>query len=201
MRLKKVIFNPFFFVLFAIFYIAGRVDVYLCCILCAAIHEGGHILAAKICNADISSVGFSGYGMNISLQNEQYTSYLQDIFIALSGPFFNLLAAICAMPFIYRSNFMECFAGINLILFLLNLLLVSVLDGGRAFYAFLCFFTDPYRAKKAIAATSVCFTILLIGAGIVILVKTRYNISLLVIGIWLMLELMKQKVENPLSLL
>jgi len=135
--------------------------------------------------------------MKITFKNNIYTSYLQDIFIALSGPFLNLLSALCAMPFVDRSNFVECFAGINLILFFVNLLPISVLDGGRTFYAFLCLFFDPFRARKITNLVSVLFIILLNIVGLYVLCQTRFNVSLLLIGVWLSVDLIKQKVENP----
>ncbi|MPM66362.1 hypothetical protein SDC9_113269 [bioreactor metagenome] len=134
--------------------------------------------------------------MKITFKNNLYTSYLQDIFIALSGPFFNLLAALCAMPFVDRNNYIECFAGLNLILFFLNLLPVSVLDGGRTFNAFLCLFFDPFKARKITNLLSVFFIFLLNITGLYVLCQTKFNVSLLLIGIWLSVGLIKQKVEN-----
>ena len=102
-----------------------------------------------------------------------------DVVISLSGPVTNLLV-FGIFLFINPD-----FAYINLFIGLFNILPASSLDGGQALYLILLSLTDANRASVVIDVITVIISVPLFAAGIYVLLQTRYNFSLLFIGLYL----------------
>lgn len=107
----------------------------------------------------------------------------KDIIIILAGPFFNIIAYLVFLLFNLKLSYINLYIG------LFNLLPAASLDGGQLLYLFLQKrFTAGLSAKIADIITIItafpicCF-------GIIILFKSKYNFSLLFIGIYLFLSL------------
>lgn len=101
-------------------------------LLCAALHECGHILAFCALTGHFPRItcSFSGLamemdGVRLSLQKENL--------LLLAGPAANLLAALAAYLLIqHRASYLRYFfACENLCMALFNLLPIGFLDGGR----------------------------------------------------------------------
>jgi Zn-dependent protease len=101
-------------------------------VLCAAgLHELGHLTAAWGCGAEVKGLRLDLFGARMELGG--LLSYGQEFFVAAGGPFVSLLCAAVAYPLSLRCGGVRWgeFAGVSLLLGLVNLLPVGTLDGGR----------------------------------------------------------------------
>ncbi len=120
----KIIFNFGFFLAVSLFCLIDTKGVALCTFCSCIIHEIGHIMAAILCNVKIEKISF-GFGGIKMVSEGKIKGLGSDIFVLLSGPFFNITAAL----FYYHLGCYTAFS-VNLILAVFNLLPFSNLDGG-----------------------------------------------------------------------
>ncbi len=138
-----------FFMTIALFCLLDAPELALSAVCACVIHEGGHIFASSLCDMSIKKIIFWAGGVKIQTE-EKITAISKDIYILLSGPVFNFIAALfyffagCYSPF-----------SVNLILGLFNLLPFSNLDGGTILRKILEHFEiNPDRPMKIISFVS-----------------------------------------------
>ena len=93
----------------------------------AAVHELGHIAAAKLMRIGISSITLLPLGADISFSRMR--SYREEFVTASAGAAVNLVTAIFCMP-LAKSEFADLFVTSNIALAVMNLLPIKTLDGG-----------------------------------------------------------------------
>ncbi len=117
----------------------------------AAAHEGGHLLAMRICGRRLVRLRMTLTGAEIV-----YTqgSYRDDFAIALAGPAASLLLALGAAAAGRASGVPSLYtlSGVSLVLGTFNLLPAPPLDGGRALFAGLCVRSGPESAVRILRA-------------------------------------------------
>ncbi len=120
----KIVLKFGFFLATALLCLIDKGGLALCMMCSCVIHEIGHIISAVLCDVKIEKIVFDFGGIKM-VSECKIKSISTDIFILLSGPFFNMLSAL----FYYQ---LECYTAfsVNLILALFNLLPFSTLDGG-----------------------------------------------------------------------
>ena len=106
-------------------------------LLAAALHECGHLLAARLMKIPIRGIRLDFLGARIDV-GAVVLSYGQEWLLAAAGPLFSLLLATLAAPFWSVSLFLRAFSAASLLLGILNLLPVRSFDGGRMLECFLC---------------------------------------------------------------
>ena len=164
-------------------------------VLSSLLHESGHLLVMTSVGNKPKAVRFEITGMNIIRQPDTAISIKNEMLIALGGPLVNLillLISVILLCFCEDENIMT-FACVNLILMIFNLLPVKGLDGGGALYYFLSQKYDNEISSKILKITSTVFIILIYSWGIYVLISSRYNISLIIIAIFLTLLLFGNK--------
>ena len=122
MNKTKIKISPLGVISFLTMYFLNG-DDFLLMLLCAFLHEAGHLLAMLICKVrpSVISLGF----MNFNIEyNKSKTTYKKDIFISLSGPMANLAFALLGIVEGWKEFFF-----VNFILFSINVLPVRSLDG------------------------------------------------------------------------
>lgn len=126
LRIRGVVLNfEFsFFVVMALMFILCEPQLIAVIAGGCIIHEGGHIFAAAVSGVRIERVCFAAGGIRIFTE-KRINSLSKDIFLLLSGPCFNLLAALA-----YYNSGEYLPYSVNLVLGLYNLLPFSCLDGG-----------------------------------------------------------------------
>ena len=169
-----------------LFYITDNFKMFILIFCAALIHEVAHIIFIKICGNTIEKVEVLAIGLNIVQKG--CLGFKQDIIIALSGPLINLF--IFFLSYYLWFNFfpieeLSYFCGVNFLLFLINILPVLPLDGGRALYAFLLLKYDIIFAQNLFFWLSIIVSISLFIIGCVIFIHTRYNLSLIIISLFL----------------
>lgn len=134
----------------------------MCAAGALALHEGGHLLAARCMGQEIESLRIRPYGAAIRLAHPP-DSPMTECMIAFAGPAASLLGAAVAVGLLRVLPgllFLEDFAQFSLMLALGNLLPALPLDGGRMLRAALLMICSAERAGR------ICFVMgmLLCGA-------------------------------------
>jgi Zn-dependent protease len=136
---------------------------------CAALHELGHIWAARRYGAKPVRIRISGLGVFVQIESPGETSPHQAITVALAGPGISALssAALVAAVWLVTGSFeqtsllaglqqynlaalLQLLAVANAGLTLFNLLPVFPMDGGRALSGLLALFATPRRAAMLV---------------------------------------------------
>lgn len=159
------------------------------------IHESGHLIMLLVSGNKPEIVRFELTGINIIRNQEIRVSHKNEIFISLGGPLVNgfVFFACCICLCFYNYDAVMTFACINLILMTFNLLPVKRLDGGNILYFLLSQKYEIFFSCKILNITSVVFITLIFIWGIYVLVLTGYNISIIIIAIFLTLSLFGDK--------
>ena len=140
---------------------AGRGTTLAVAALSALAHEGGHLLAARLCGAAVRSAVFSPVGGEIRTAGRML-SYHKDIIIALAGPAVSAAAAGVFFLF-YRLRPGDVplqAAATNAVFAAVNLLPVRPLDGWRILRGIL-YRREVPDAEKRLRGAGV-FTVILI---------------------------------------
>ena len=146
-------------------------------------HELGHVAAVYVCGSRIRAFTFAPFGF--CLHFDAMLSYPCDAAIAAGGAGANLLAAFLlsvAAKYLPQLHNLTLASGVNLLIGLFHLLPALPLDGGRTLYAILAQITDEHRAFAVTRALSLLTGTAITALGVYILLKTRYNISILAVG-------------------
>ena len=147
------------------------------------LHELGHVLALRLTGGRIRGIAPASLGL--TLRYGALLSYGRDAAVAFGGPAANLAAALLAMGLAGRlpeAPGLSLFAGVNLMLGVFHLLPARPLDGGGVLRALLARRMEIDRADRIVTRMSRIVGLVLTGAGVYILVKTRYNMSILAVG-------------------
>jgi stage IV sporulation protein FB len=157
-------------------------------LLCAVIHECGHIIMLRILKAPVEKISFRLFGIGIVLKKGMALSYGQEIAVALAGGTANFITCIPAYILFHNKLFPGQSGAIfafSLLLGIFNLLPIGSLDGGRALEAALCRKMSCGLAGKIVNIVSAIFIVPLTAAGVYVIIQTGYNISLIVAVIYL----------------
>ncbi len=145
------------------------------------IHELGHIVAVWLSGGKIRKINFTFFGAEIYYGGSM--SYVNDIVIGAAGPLTNMCVAImvaAAPDFKYFDS--ELFSGFNLFYAIVNLVPVSVTDGGRILKAVLSLAVEETLAEKTFWALNVVFTAVIDVIGVILLLYYT-NPTLIICGI------------------
>lgn len=107
--------------------------------LSAALHEGGHIFAYRICGTRMESIQLLPFGICAVPKDTLKITPTNEVFCAAAGPTVNLLISVLllAFPFPAENETVRYLLYCNVALFLINILPILPLDGGRfLYYAF-----------------------------------------------------------------
>lgn len=159
-------------------------------VLCALWHELWHIIAVHIIGGKVKTLSAERFSISLSTAS---MSYKQEAAAAIAGPaasfaafiFFALIARYTGM-----SKTAVFIAASNLALFTVNILPVFPLDGGRVLLCLLCQKLERDNAVKITKLISGIFLLPLCGLSVIILIESGYNLSLIIICVYLLLLLL-----------
>ncbi len=132
-------------------------------VLCAAIHECGHIGAALFLDRRLGVPVRRANGFLLPVRAS--LSYKEEIFVAAMGPAVNMLfALLCFLARGLGEAFFDAFAALSLLTAAANLLPVGGYDGERILRAWLSLHTDSQHVASVCSALSIglsgCLTLL-----------------------------------------
>ena len=149
----------------------------ICCFLAAALHELGHILMMRWCGVRVRRVRLRLF--DALIEADEAPSFAADVLITLGGPAVNLLCAVVFCPFSLKLGLPHLMLGV------FNLLPVMSLDGGHLAAICLSRRFSPRFCDLALCISTVIFLVPLTAAGFMILCRSGYNYSLLLIALYL----------------
>lgn len=133
--------HPLLPVLWGVTALLGRLYALLPVLAALALHEGGHLLAARLVGARIREMEITPYGGVMTVEQMEGLSPGRAFFLALGGPLFSLAGCCLALPLLRAGwadfDFIAGFFRGNLFMLALNLLPALPLDGGRMLRALL----------------------------------------------------------------
>ena len=125
----------------ALFFLTGQLKVYLIVMLFALLHEIAHLLVGIILKFKPKQIEMMPFGFWIDLEpkKDDYKrkiiksniTELKYIFVALAGPLFNLIMVILFEKLNIEKTIKDLIIYSNFFLFILNLIPIYPLDGGR----------------------------------------------------------------------
>ena len=163
-------------------------------------HEFSHILAAIISGATIYGIKILPIGLNAQIDDSRTSKYSK-VYIYLSGPCINLIIA-SAIYILNACHFVskELTLGvqINIWLAFFNLLPILPLDGGKIAMELLASRYGLFRASKQMQILSIILSITIICLGFIVFMQTQYNVSLGLIGLYILLCTKRSKKETAI---
>lgn len=191
--MKKYRISPLMLMLMAAFIVIDGTWFALYAVLCALWHECWHIIVLRIMGAGSCAVSFRQYGISLKTG---VLSYSREAAAALAGPAASLAAAVVFAAVSRYAAFTETTVFLtfsNFALFAVNILPVYPLDGGRALHCLLCLKLNIAAAVRVTRIISVIFLLPLAVFSVIILIRTGYNLSLVIICIYLAILLIGVK--------
>ncbi len=180
---RFVYISPFVILLFLAACALGltaKLALAYCAVL---LHEAAHFFACVFLKEQVLKIRFMPYGLNLVtafIRNPKH-----EMLISVCGPLANiLLAAFCRQGF---------FQTANLVLFALNICPALPLDGGVFLKGALSLKCGYVRAVKKLLSVTRIFAVIFLFIGFVLLILSKYNISLLLIGLFLLYNIKYEK--------
>ena len=164
-------------------------------IFASLIHEIGHlILLKKSVNSKQLDIDLRFFKLNIIDPNRSNKTFFEDLKVLIAGPIFNFLTFILfiIMFEISKNDKLYFFALQNLILFIFNLLPVVPLDGGQILFILLLYKIDFVSSQKIITIISLILIYILSFIGFFIFLYSKYNVSILILSIYMIFSLYKK---------
>ena len=152
-------------------------------LLSLAVHEAGHLLAARLVRVRVSALSVTPFGCGLRLDNLFALSPGQQLAVASGGPAASLLLLLVDGAMAHWGLLSPALAlralRINLTLLLFNLLPALPLDGGRMLYALLSTKLDRKSAVRPAAALGyVAALSLIVGTAWLWIRVHRLNLTL-----------------------
>lgn len=188
-KVKKIDFSfgvPFLAA--ATIFLSGNLRLnYLYAVFFSSLHEAGHIAAMQCFGKIPKSITLGLTGIRIE-KNDISLSYKQECIVALCGPAVNLV-------FLVIFGFID-FTGlpfaINAGLFIVNMLPVKTLDGGRFIYNFILSVADEKKAEKVLDLLEISTAFLLIAVLVISLVTEFVNSSFVLFTVFLVIAIVSE---------
>ncbi len=152
-----------------------------------SVHETGHLFAMWLCECNPKRIKLIPTSVQIS---SSFTKkYKNDIAVALCGPAVNIVLFFTLyVNFIaFKNQITLCYALINLVIGIFNLLPFAGLDGGTVLYSLLVLKSSPEKARLVMKIIGILSAACLIAFAVVLTVKHKVNISLYLMGIYLII--------------
>ena len=191
--------------LFLLSYFIGGLHTMLTAYAVVFIHELFHLFATLLVKERVGSIIIMPFGMTLRLSARIVRQPGKEIFIALAGPFANLLMIVGTFAVSSKTTVLPLslyvFWFLNLAVLLLNLLPCLPLDGGRVLKAILTYRLGYLSTASIMRRTTYVTTTVLLCLGICLLLVSRLNISLLIAAGFLALHMAEEKKRNEYILM
>ena len=183
----------------ALFYFTKQIKVYLLVLGFAFLHELAHLLVGLLLGFKPQVIKIMPFGFNLQLIpkveeceikiKKATLVELKNIYVAIAGPFFNLVIATIFSYIGLKTNneIDELITYSNLLIFFFNLLPIYPLDGGRVIYSVLKINKGSLVAKKIMnIIKKITIILLTIISSIAILYLKNIAILFIIIYLWIL---------------
>lgn len=167
LRICQVRITPGFLFLAAFLLYQSTSSFLVTFLLAAALHEGGHLLAARWRGVPVRALSMTAFGCVLDFVDEALVRDRDLLWIAAAGPLCNLLfALLCVTPWVGRWHGAALFGAEHLLLALFNLLPVFPLDGAVLCAGLLKPNVGEWRAEQVVLALSGGLGLAAVGAAL-----------------------------------
>lgn len=167
LRICQVRITPGFLFLAAFLFYQSTSSFLITFLLAAALHEGGHLLAARWRGVPVRALSMTAFGCILDFVDEALVRDRDLLWIAAAGPLCNLLfALLCVTPWVGRWRGAALFGAEHLLLALFNLLPVFPLDGAVLCAGLLKPNVGERRAEQVVLALSGGLGLAAVGAAL-----------------------------------
>lgn len=167
LRICQVRITPGFLFLAAFLFYQSTSSFLVTFLLAAALHEGGHLLAARWRGVPVRALSMTAFGCVLDFVDEALVRDRDLLWIAAAGPLCNLLfALLCVTPWVGRWRGTALFGAEHLLLALFNLLPVFPLDGAVLCAGLLKPNVGERRAEQVVLALSGGLGLAAVGAAL-----------------------------------
>ncbi len=165
--------------------------------LSAVLHELGHLMFMKKYDSFPKSIKISLFDVAIIDDNRKNLPLKQELLIILGGVMMNFIfGALFLVLFLYFNyDFLLITAGANILLLVYNLLPVDTLDGGQALYLLLSSRLSEELTEKIMLIVSLVILFPCAVLGFLLLLKSRYNFTLLFTSLYLIAVIFLKQVK------
>ncbi len=193
-----------FFPLLLVSYFSGGLLTLLSAYAVMTLHELFHLAALLITKERIGAFLLMPFGISLRLPSKLSRKPGKEIFVALAGPFSNLLMLLLypiLKDYYGDSHALLLFWVLNVSALCLNLLPCLPLDGGRALRAILTKQMGYLSAADVMQKISRYVVIVLLALGFILFFITGLNVSLLIAGGFLAFHLAEEKRQNEYEIM
>ncbi len=180
MKLPKIGIHPAFFPIILVGFFTETLFRLLAVYLCLLIHEAGHIAAARSYGIKLSYIKIMPFGIAMRFKTSIKSPKAQ-LVTAAAGPVASIIAGL-----LFEDGF---FRIANLALGIFNLLPVKTLDGGKIFFLAASTRFGTIRAHNQLKTLSYIASVLMLVFGGYILYESRFNVSLVLVSVFLIYNL------------
>lgn len=194
----KLSVHPLFLLVGVIYAFTGKILYFVVYTISAIIHELGHSIVAGSFCCELNKITLMPFGAVVK-GNIEGLSFLDQVKVALAGPFVNLGVAVFFVAvwwivpevYAYTDIAVEACTSIALV----NFLPIFPLDGGRILVCLLCHKFGEKKGEKISKVISVLFALLL-TAGFIFTCFNCVNFSLLFFSLFVMIGTFGKAREN-----
>ena len=130
MKRKRFLIQPLAIIYLLFMLIYDRSGLAAMSLLAAALHELGHLIAARAMKIPIGAMRFDLLGARIDVKG-RILSYGEEWLLCMAGPLSSFVFSLIGSFFWSNSLLAVTFSCASLLLGLLNLLPIQTFDGGR----------------------------------------------------------------------
>ena len=177
MKRKRFFIQPLALIYLLFMLVCDKSGMALMSLLAAALHEVGHLIAAKAMHIPIRAMRFDLLGARIDVKG-RILSYGEEWLLCVAGPLSSLIFSIIGSFFWSHTRLAVAFSCASLILGLLNLLPIQTFDGGRMLECALLSFASPKRTSDVLRGCTFLFLWFLWAFSAYLMIKIADGISL-----------------------
>ena len=195
MRRKRFLIQPLAIIYLLFMLFCDKSGLASMSLLAAALHEAGHLVAARFMKIPIGSMRFDLLGARIDVKG-RILSYGEEWLLCVAGPLSSLVFSILGSFFWSHGKLFVVFSCASLLLGLLNLLPIQTFDGGRMLECALLSFTTPKRTGDILRGCTFLFLWLLWAFSAYLMIKIADGISLFFFTITLLARFFEGRVPQ-----
>lgn len=186
----KVDLKIFFILL--LYTLTQKVEIFTITFIFIILHEIGHIVSGILLGLKINKLQLNIAGISLEFKNYGKERKINNIIVDLAGPLINLISAIIGI-FIK----LEIIIYVNAMLFIINMLPIYPLDGGRILKNILLY-KNTYKQTIKTMETISKYTLIILSIFASILILSFKNISIFILVIYLWGIYIKERHKNQL---
>ncbi len=195
MKRKRLLIQPLALIYLLFMLFCDKSGLAAMSLLAAALHEVGHLVAARAMRIPIEAMRFDLLGARIDVKG-RILSYGEEWLLCVAGPLSSLVFSLIGSFFWSHTKLAIAFSCASLLLGLLNLLPIQTFDGGRMLESALLSFTTPQKAGSILRGCTFLFLWLLWAFSAYLMIKIADGISLFFFTLSLLARFFEGRAEK-----